>query len=232
MTDRHGASRREPICTCKYILVPMPSDNCTCHMPPDDRPHLTNDCDQGQMAFDGNSNYETANGENSLFMSAEEGNFSQNLRDESSLGFSANERATYDASNERSRESRPTRRRLKSRVRGRRRPSGYDATFEDSVDVDATFKPKFHSSMIEARGQISPVRRNEEIECHFAAEMPEPQSRRESSMNSSERRRRNELHALLDEDSSFTAEESILELPDDPVNVNILGYNYRVNSFR
>jgi hypothetical protein len=70
-------------------------------------------------------------------------------------------------------------------------------------------------------------------QCECYADDPEPpRGRRDSSMDQSERGRRNQLHEMLDEESAFTANESLLDINDDPSNANILGYNYRVNSFR
>jgi hypothetical protein len=224
------------ICTC----IPTPP-NCTCGISQNNLPHLTlNDRNQGQMSLDENSHHE-GNPFNNVSADDDE-NYSQNHRDESSLASAANERDSYDASSEISQRARPTRRRSRPRSRVRGRSSGYDATFEDSVDVDATFRPKFHSSLIgnQNRSRRNPsMTRGEEInlfepnQCECYADDPEPpRGRRDSSMDQSERGRRNQLHEMLDEESAFTANESLLDINDDPSNANILGYNYRVNSFR
>lgn len=61
-----------------------------------------------------------------------------------------------------------------------------------------------------------------------------------ASINASEKsRRKNVLHEMLGDESCesenpiyLTAEESLLEIENNPANVPLLGYAYRVNSFR
>lgn len=225
----------EENCTC--FIVP---DECTCRMPPDDNLHLSfNDSNHDQMSFDRESHYETANEVNPFCVLAnDEENKSQSHREKSSF---YNERESFDASNERSLFSRPTRKRSKTRARGRSKSSGYDATFEDSLNPDVTFTQDFQSSLVDnqIRSRQRRVNRTQSIsrgnhdenQCECVADLPAPQARNNPSMNDSERGRRNELHEMLDEES-YTTNETLKEISNDPLNANILGYNYRVNSFR
>lgn len=230
-----GPSRgfqNDQACTCGDSNVPM--ENCTCGFTSD---HMTfKNANQGRSEF--SSHYTTGNVRNSSNVTDDE-NYSQSRRDNST--FRNIERQAYDASSEISQNFRPTRKRSKTRARGRSKSSGYEATFEDSVDMDAPFEPRLHSSFIDnenrsRRGKNPlPVRgknryENNQCEC-LDAEPFEPLGGYEL-MNQSERRRRNQLHEMLNEESVYTTDESILEIADDPNNANILGYNYRVNSFR
>lgn len=176
-------------------------------------------------------------------------NSSRSRNEESTFDLSINDDVNYDASFEDSTEDEfyDASGDNSSYMRKSDQSVNYDASFEDSMSkID---HPSFNAIEFEfndpsqnfeeiipsrsrsrqrsktrspSQPRVSNVRRN----------LFNDQSNENELMNASERTRRNAMHEMLNEESYMTANESLLDVEDDPSNAHILGYIYRVDSFR